>query len=144
VVAAASLLAVAIRIFLLVDARCPGFIDLSPDDSAATTDYFHQTRSIISEEDIMDEEVDSTRFIKAKGRLTLSHVRFRSRAKVTIRAGEMVAFGNGYWVEPHTLVTVGVGTVNATRKTDLARITGEMGDRLVSKSVFGEVGVLLT
>ena len=60
-------------------------------------------------EEISDTEIEGTRLIEAEGSLTISQVRIKDGARVTIHAGDSVAFGNGFQVGPETRVSIGAG-----------------------------------
>lgn len=62
-----------------------------------------------SREEISDAEIEGTRFIEAEGSLTISQVRIKDGARVTIYAGDGVAFGNGFQIGPETRVSIGAG-----------------------------------
>jgi hypothetical protein len=60
-------------------------------------------------EEISGTEIEGTYLIEAEGSLTISQVRIKDGARVTIHAGDGVAFGNGFQVGPETRVSIGAG-----------------------------------
>lgn len=75
-------------------------------------------------EALEEMELEGTQFIEAEGRLTLSRVKIKDGAKVTINAGEGVAFGDGFQIGSGAVVAIGA----KTRHTKSASVeTGEQG-----------------
>jgi len=60
--------------------------------------------------EISDTVIEGTHLIETEGSITISHVRIKDGATVTIHAGDSVAFGNGFQVGPETRVSVGAGS----------------------------------
>jgi hypothetical protein len=66
--------------------------------------------------EISDRVIEGTQLIQAKGSITISHVRIKDGARVTIHAGDGVAFGNGFQIGPETRVSIGVGPPDDLQK----------------------------
>ena len=106
VAAAAFVVAVAVKVFLPVETRHPEDVDLGQNESAATMDEVSRFQPGSPGAIISDEEIEGVRLIEADGSLTLSQVKIKDGARVTIRAGDVVAFGNGFQVGPEAQMTV--------------------------------------
>jgi len=59
--------------------------------------------------EISDTVIEGTQLIQSEGSITISQVRIKDGATVTIHAGDSVAFGNGFQVGPETRVSIGAG-----------------------------------
>ena len=94
--AAACILAVAVKVIvpyttLYLEPDIP-----RPRDIAVKIEETEQPRTGALGTTMSEEEIGGTRIIQAEGSLTLSDVKIMDGARVTIRANEVVAFGNGF------------------------------------------------
>ena len=106
VAAAACVVAVAFKVLLPVGMRHPGAVGFEPNETSVTMDEMLRLHPGSSEVWISEEEIAGIRLIEADESLTLSQVKIREGARVTIRSGDVVAFGNGFQVGPGARLTV--------------------------------------
>jgi len=108
-VAAAGILGVGIGSLLILGTLGvdqPDTVFLESSDQSSGSDE-RGTDSV--REEISDTEIEGTHLIEAEGSLTISQVRIKDGARVTIHAGDSVAFGNGFQIGPETRVSIGAG-----------------------------------
>ena len=107
--AAACVVAVAVKVFLPGDTtRRPGHIGVQQTDTTITADeLLHAWRGSPGEV-FSEDEIEGIRLIEADGSLTMNRVKIKDGAKVTIRAGDAVAFGNGFQIGTKAQVIVEV------------------------------------
>jgi hypothetical protein len=67
-------------------------------------------------EEVSGIEIEGNRLIEAERALTITKVKIKDGARVTIRAGEVVAFGDGFQIGRGTRVAVGAGSRKELRK----------------------------
>ena len=113
--AAACVVAVALG-WLTVETRRPGHVDSRPNDTVMTMDELLQTRPDFPGEEISGVEIEGTRLIEADGNLTLNQVKIKDGARVTIRTGGVVAFGNGFQIAPQAQLIVEVSPGDPARE----------------------------
>lgn len=107
-VAAACVAGLALGLFFAAETRNPERAGVRFNDSEIGIDERRQPRPDASVEEIFEKELGGTRLIEVEGSLALNRVRIKDGARITIFAGDVVAFGNGFQIGPQTRVTVGV------------------------------------
>jgi hypothetical protein len=68
-------------------------------------------------EQFSEAEIEGTRLIETQGDLVISRTKIKDGAQVTIRAGESVAFGNGFQIGQQARIAVGGDPVDPDAKT---------------------------
>jgi hypothetical protein len=64
-----------------------------------------------------EAEIDGIRLIETQGDLVISRTKIKDGAQVTIRAGESVAFGNGFQIGQRVRIAVGGNPSDPSAKT---------------------------
>jgi hypothetical protein len=113
VAAAAVVGVIALRLFLPAERVNRRHADVQPNEAVIQAVESHQIGAVPAVENITGEEIHGTRLIEAKGGLTLIRVKISDGAKVTIYAGDGVAFGDGFQIGAGTTVAVGTGQSEA-------------------------------
>ena len=120
VAAAAFIGVIALRFFLPAETTNRRVVDLQPGGAVAPVVESTGTWTGSPVESITGEEINGTRLIEAEGSLTLSRVKITDGAKVTIFAGDVVAFGDGFQIGSGTSVTVGTVQSEAPAADDVS------------------------
>ena len=115
-IAAACVVAIAIKLLFPGGAGRPGHVESPQPDISMAIDSAPDAPHGSPGLEIAEEEIEGTRLLEADGPLTLNRVKIKDGAEVTIRAGQLVAFGNGFQVGPGARVTVDVNSVNLGRQ----------------------------
>ena len=126
IAAAACVASVVLWSVISTESRHPDRFGSQPSEISASFAGSEVTAPIFQDEELSEMEIEGVNVIEADGRLTLSQVKIRDGAVVTIIAGNGVAFADGFHVESQARLVVGSSSDEPVR--EILRAGSRIGD----------------